>query len=396
MAPIPRLAAGPLSIITGALFHALSGPNSAPPTNGADATVWGTEYTGAASFKDLKLDTTLPSPISPTPSSNASSSAPSPTTTSSSSASSSTTSNSSLVYYNTATDSYVGCKNQTFSSTDPVAFMNPLQFGDLTSSNTTCGQWIQVHNRENTAQSTLAKVVGICDDCEYGSISLNRPALEDLIPHQTTPPLEDVVFDPQSNVTLSEVVIEEDTVLPVAVSPKDLVNIAWELSENPDRPEPVLTPTISNAVPTKTAAAETTTTTTTTSSTSTRTKAPKPTKTKAPKPTEEPKPPGKGDGKQYSGRMTWYSDTFGQCEQKYSQSDLIVAVNEAQMGGGKKLCGKKILLTEKGSDTKVVVTVVDMCPGKYCKFGDLDLSQAAFKRFASLGKGVLQLQWSFL
>ncbi|KAF9992164.1 hypothetical protein BGZ65_012586, partial [Modicella reniformis] len=77
-------------------------------------------------------------------------------------------------------------------------------------------------------------------------------------------------------------------------------------------------------------------------------------------------------------------------------SDLIVAVNEAQMDGGKSLCGKKILLTQKGSDVQVVVTVVDMCPGKYCNFGDLDLSQAAFKKFAGLGVGVLQLQWNFL
>ncbi|KAF9981910.1 hypothetical protein BGZ75_006726 [Mortierella antarctica] len=323
----------------------------------------------------------------------ASSSPPSPTSSASSSSSSSAVSSptSSLVYYNTASDSYVGCDNQTFSSTDPVAFMNPLQFGDLTSSNSTCGQWIQVQNRENTAQSTFAKVVGICDDCEYGSVSLNLPALEDLVPQA---PFEDLVFDPQSNLTLSDVVIGEETVLPVAVSPRDLVNIVWELSEGPSDPgptEPVPTPSVTNAAPTKT------TTTTATTTTTTTTKAPKPTKTKAPKPTNDPKPPGDGgDGKKYSGRMTWYSDTFGQCEQKYSQSDLIVAVNEAQMGGGKKLCGKKILLTEKGSDTKVVVTVVDMCPGKYCKFGDLDLSQAAFKRFASLGKGVLQLQWSFL
>ncbi|KAF9947972.1 hypothetical protein BGZ70_002414 [Mortierella alpina] len=244
--------------------------------------------------------------------------------------------------------------------------MNPLQFGDLGSTNSTCGQWIQVRNRENTAQETWAKVVGICDECEYGSVALNRPALEDLVPPSA--PWEDVVFDPQSNVTLSEVVIVEgETVVPVAVSPKGLVHIAWKLSEGPPPSDP-----------------------------SPEEPAPKPTKTKAPKPIEDPKPPGGGDGKQYSGRMTWYSDTFGQCEESYSQSDLIVAVNEAQMGGGKKLCGKKILLTEKGSNTKVVVRVVDMCPGKYCKFGDLDLSQAAFKRFAGLGKGVLQLQWSFL
>ncbi|KAI8361012.1 RlpA-like double-psi beta-barrel-protein domain-containing protein-containing protein, partial [Mortierella sp. GBAus27b] len=95
-----------------------------------------------------------------------------------------------------------------------------------------------------------------------------------------------------------------------------------------------------------------------------------------------------------SGRATWYSDTTGLCEHSYSQSDLIVAVNESQMGSDKKLCGKKILLTKKGSDVQVVVTVVDMCPGKFCSFGALDLSQAAFKKFADLSVGVLDLQWS--
>ncbi|KAI7825206.1 RlpA-like double-psi beta-barrel-protein domain-containing protein-containing protein, partial [Gamsiella multidivaricata] len=97
----------------------------------------------------------------------------------------------------------------------------------------------------------------------------------------------------------------------------------------------------------------------------------------------------------FSGRATWYSDTTGQCGHSYSQSDMIVAVNQDQMGTGKALCGKKILLTLKGSDVQAVVTVVDMCPGQYCKFGDLDLSQAAFKKFAGLGVGELQLRWSF-
>jgi expansin (peptidoglycan-binding protein) len=68
----------------------------------------------------------------------------------------------------------------------------------------------------------------------------------------------------------------------------------------------------------------------------------------------------------------------------------------AQMGKGKKICGKKILLTKKGSDVKVVVTVVDMCPSKYCKFGQLDISRAAFKKFASLDKGIMDLTWKFL
>jgi len=66
------------------------------------------------------------------------------------------------------------------------------------------------------------------------------------------------------------------------------------------------------------------------------------------------------------------------------------------MGTGTSLCGKKIRLTKPGSNAEVIVSVVDMCPSPYCSFGDLDLSQAAFKEFAGLGVGILQLQWSFV
>jgi expansin (peptidoglycan-binding protein) len=69
------------------------------------------------------------------------------------------------------------------------------------------------------------------------------------------------------------------------------------------------------------------------------------------------------------------------------------------MGTGTKICGQQLAVTAKGSSTTVIVTVVDMCPSQYCNKGDLDLSQAAFKKLAGsggLGVGILQVEWSFV
>ncbi|KAF9915313.1 hypothetical protein BX616_006431 [Lobosporangium transversale] len=383
MAPIPRLAAGPLSIITGALIGAFSSPNSTPPSDGTNATVWGTEYRGSASFLNLTLEST---PVSSPTSTTSSSSLPSPTTPTSGPSSPTSPS---LVFFGDKPDTFIGCNNRTFISSDNVALMNPLQFGDISSQNTTCGEWIQIQNRENNEQSTLAQIAGVCDDCEYGSVSLSLGALEELVISKL--PWDQIKFDPTAELTIANLT-DPMQPLPAAttvISPKNLAKISWKLT---DAPAPKVPAAISSA-PTPTATSTSTTTTSTKKA-----EEPKPTKpAPSPAPSKKPDPPApKPSGKQFTGRATWYSDTFGQCEESYSQSDLIVAVNEAQMGRGKDLCGKKLLVTAKGSDVQVVVKVVDMCPSEHCDFGALDLSQAAFKKFADLNVGVLQLTWSFL
>ncbi|KAF9136982.1 hypothetical protein BGX30_010637, partial [Mortierella sp. GBA39] len=323
-----------------------------PPTNGANATLPDTQYIGSASFLNLTLLHTPPP--SSSSSSNSSSSSSSPI--------------SSLVYYHSNNNTYTGCNQMPFSSTDNVVLMNPLQFGNATSSNSTCGNWIQVQNRQNTDLSTYAQIVGICDDCEYGSMDLSLGALNDLAPDLS---FEDMTFSNSSDITISDLTDSDSTYSPstTTISSDNLLDITWSLS---DAPEPRNNPT------------PTSTTTSTTTS---------PTTTATPTPTPSSTPP---PAEQFSGRGTWYSDTHGQCEHNYSQSDLIVAVNQDQMGTGMDMCGKKILMTMKGSDVQVIATVVDMCPKAYCKFGDLDLSQAAFKKFAGLGVGELTLQWSWL
>ncbi|CAO3563349.1 unnamed protein product [Mortierella alpina] len=112
----------------------------------------------------------------------------------------------------------------------------------------------------------------------------------------------------------------------------------------------------------------------------------------------ETRPDNRAGGKTFHGRGTWFSDTHGSCGVKFSQSDLIVALNEEQMGssGRSARCGQRIRVTAKGSKASVILRVVDTCPKKYCKFGGLDISKAAFRKFAPESKGVLDLSWSFV
>ncbi|KAG0014666.1 hypothetical protein BGZ81_000321 [Podila clonocystis] len=99
----------------------------------------------------------------------------------------------------------------------------------------------------------------------------------------------------------------------------------------------------------------------------------------------------------YKGRGTWFSDTTGSCDIKFDQSDMIVALNADQMGainGSGSKCGQKVRVSYGGKSQ--VLTIVDTCPSQYCDSGDLDLSQAAFKNFASKDVGEIQLEWSFV
>ncbi|KAG0212266.1 hypothetical protein BGX28_006619 [Mortierella sp. GBA30] len=100
----------------------------------------------------------------------------------------------------------------------------------------------------------------------------------------------------------------------------------------------------------------------------------------------------------FSGRGTWFSDTTGSCDISFDQSDMIVAMNQAQMGalqGSNSKCGQMIRVSYGGKS--VDLKIVDTCPSQYCSRGQIDLSQAAFKELAGgLSKGVLALNWKFI
>ncbi|CAE6415847.1 unnamed protein product [Rhizoctonia solani] len=69
-------------------------------------------------------------------------------------------------------------------------------------------------------------------------------------------------------------------------------------------------------------------------------------------------------------------------------SELVVALGPSKYNKTKK-CGQSI--TVKSGGKSVNVKVVDLCPS--CGGGSLDLSPAAFKKLAPLGKGVIQVSW---
>ncbi|KAG0316068.1 hypothetical protein BGZ97_007461 [Linnemannia gamsii] len=137
------------------------------------------------------------------------------------------------------------------------------------------------------------------------------------------------------------------------LSKKGLEAINWELVNSPDKSS-----TKPKSKSTKTTAVA------------------KPTKTSS-------KPSANHISKVYHGRGTWFSDTTGSCGVRFSQDDMIVALNEAQMGalyGSRSRCGDRIRVKAN----------------RYCSHGALDLSRAAFKKFAPMSKGVLELEWSFV
>ncbi|KAG0272231.1 hypothetical protein BGZ95_012028 [Linnemannia exigua] len=94
----------------------------------------------------------------------------------------------------------------------------------------------------------------------------------------------------------------------------------------------------------------------------------------------------------FSGKGTWFTDTTGSCGTPFDTNDMIVAMNEAQMGGT-SMCGKTVRISSGGKS--VTARVTDTCPSQYCNSGSLDLSQAVFQKLAPLGAGVISITWEF-
>ncbi|KAK7033919.1 hypothetical protein VNI00_012543 [Paramarasmius palmivorus] len=94
-----------------------------------------------------------------------------------------------------------------------------------------------------------------------------------------------------------------------------------------------------------------------------------------------------------TGDATWYQPNggYGACGAPSKNSDLVVALPQGQYAGGKK-CWKHLGVHYK--DKYVDVTVVDLCPG--CGPNDIDLSEGAFKKLASLGTGRIKVTWNVL
>ncbi|RKO92863.1 RlpA-like double-psi beta-barrel-protein domain-containing protein-containing protein, partial [Blyttiomyces helicus] len=91
-----------------------------------------------------------------------------------------------------------------------------------------------------------------------------------------------------------------------------------------------------------------------------------------------------------TGDMTYYTPGLGACGQTNSESDYIVAMNQAQYDG---TCGNQVCITYNGG-SGVTATVMDECPG--CSFGDLDVSPVIFNALCgSLDAGRVTISWTW-
>ncbi|KAL9548632.1 hypothetical protein MBANPS3_005587 [Mucor bainieri] len=88
-----------------------------------------------------------------------------------------------------------------------------------------------------------------------------------------------------------------------------------------------------------------------------------------------------------SGDATFYAVGLGSCGETNSDDEMVAALSSSLMGGSNSdLCGKSI--TVKSASGSVTLKVVDSCPG------DVDMSEAAFKKLGQLDEGRIPITWS--
>ena len=98
-----------------------------------------------------------------------------------------------------------------------------------------------------------------------------------------------------------------------------------------------------------------------------------------------------GPVEEFEGEATYYdANGTGACGFPASNDFMVAAINDEQYS--KANCGRCVEVT--GPNGKVVVRIVDKCPG--CSSGDLDLSQTAFGKIAKLSAGRIAIKWHFV
>ncbi|GJJ73456.1 hypothetical protein EMPS_05814 [Entomortierella parvispora] len=247
------------------------------------------------------------------------------------------------------------CDNIHYSLDQPFVAVSADKFGGLKGNKNVCGQYVKANRADNPNKTYEFKIVDVCEDCDDDSLDFSESALRTFTNKDSLDIEWELVGDKEDQEENEE---DEEEDKPVSKSHgKDKKKELDEEDEEKD---------------------------------------------------DEDDKDDKDDDKEdkhrhsdsvYHGRGTWFSDTHGSCGEDFSQDDMIVALNEAQMGqqsGSGSKCGQKIRVSAKGSSASVVVRVVDTCPSRYCSHGQLDLSRKAFQKFASLSKGVLELEWSFV
>ncbi|KAI9857786.1 MAG: hypothetical protein M1813_008037 [Trichoglossum hirsutum] len=105
----------------------------------------------------------------------------------------------------------------------------------------------------------------------------------------------------------------------------------------------------------------------------------------------------------HQGDLTYYDPGLGACGITSTNKDLICALSyhlfdAASVGpnpNANPLCGRKLWFTRSGGGERVVVEVVDRCPGCQGE-GDLDVSEAAFTKVADLAEGRVGMEWGWI
>ncbi|KAK3313221.1 RlpA-like double-psi beta-barrel-protein domain-containing protein-containing protein [Apodospora peruviana] len=101
-----------------------------------------------------------------------------------------------------------------------------------------------------------------------------------------------------------------------------------------------------------------------------------------------------------SGEFTWYHTGLGACGWTNSESEFVVALGHDRFDpetpngnpNRNRLCGRRVRANYNGRT--IEATVVDRCA--HCQAGDLDLSPAAFRVFASQDAGRIRGTWDFI
>ncbi|KAG0372552.1 hypothetical protein BGX24_000095 [Mortierella sp. AD032] len=236
------------------------------------------------------------------------------------------------------------CHDIEYSSNDAVVAINAAQFGGSKRGSSACGKYVKVNRADSDSNHYIFKVVDVCKDCEENSLLFSERALREFSNQDHLPIDWELIGDAEEEKGEEEKEEKEEKEKEEKEEKEDKDDHDDDHTSKPES--------------------------------------------------------GHHSGRTYRGRGTWFSDTRGSCGVDFSQDEMIVALNEAQQGvqyGPNSKCFQKIRVSVKGEPSKsVVVRVVDTCPHRYCSYGQLDLSQAAFKKFAPMSKGVLDLEWSFV
>ncbi|KAJ4481966.1 riboflavin aldehyde-forming enzyme [Lentinula aciculospora] len=97
----------------------------------------------------------------------------------------------------------------------------------------------------------------------------------------------------------------------------------------------------------------------------------------------------------HTGRGTWFEPGLGNCGNRNTASDPIIAMPKSLYDENKgSNCGQWIHITDQSTGKVVYGRTEDSCPG--CGLGDLDMSPDVFDQFASPDVGILSISWYFM